>query len=541
MDVVTLGQARVQGDKRYARSYALPALRKLARGSENVNIAVLTDSTGQTQISGNTPRWPRLVCNAIAALFPAYTVIYHEWSSDGSQDQYDGTIYPAVTIQTGTGTANAGGPFVLNFYNGSISGSITASFLGQGPSGIVRYPGIIGNLDCELVFVAFGHNHALTDRNMSMPSLVEQVALDNPRANIILVAQSPSLNDLRNSVHASYVEEYAATRGFGFVDFHQVVIDAGSPTSWYVNSPFDGVHPSLLGSQKWADTVMTYIKGTQFPQQQPSTLSTVVESLLKNSDLTDIGNTLKDWTMFGNAVATADATKYDRPQIGQSVKVTAPTANTAAGISQTVTIPPSWRGKWVTFAARLFKSASSSANAGIITIDDGVSASASGGAFGSQAYNGWYWAFCSMKIGPTAGALNVRVYSEYTSTNAATTGFVNIDRTVLIPGRHLRDVPVRRQGSFTTDVTIRSQRKLRHSETSNDCMGLVTLAAGTAAVTTTAFSSSDRIFWAVQDSGGGSGTWGEIGLSVSGSTLTWTSTSNTDTRKIAWFLIGQAG
>ena len=95
MDVVTLGQARVQGDKRYARSYALPALRKLARGSENVNIAVLTDSTGQTQISGNTPRWPRLVCNAIAALFPAYTVIYHEWSSDGSQDQYDGTIYPS--------------------------------------------------------------------------------------------------------------------------------------------------------------------------------------------------------------------------------------------------------------------------------------------------------------------------------------------------------------------------------------------------------------------------------------------------------------
>lgn len=540
MDVVTLGQARAQGDKRYARSYALPALRKLARGSENVNIAVLTDSTGQTQISGNTPRWPRLVCNAIAALFPAYTVIYHEWSSDGTQDQYDGTIYPAVTIQTGTGTANAGGPFVLNFYNGSISGSITASFLGQGPSGIVRYPGIIGNLDCELVFVGFGHNHALSDRNMSLPSLVEQVALDNPRANIILVAQSPSLNDLRNSVHASYVEEYAATRGFGFVDFHQVVIDAGSPTSWYVNSPFDGVHPSLLGSQKWADTVMTYIKGTQFPQQQPSGLSTVVESLLVNSDLTDIGNTLKNWTTFGGAVCSVDYTKYDRPGIGRSVKITAPTANTAAGILQTLTIPPSWRGKWVTLAARVYKSGLSSANSGIVAMNDGTSG-ASGGAFGSQAYGAFYWAYCTMKIGASAGALNVFVYSENATNNPVTTGFVNVDRVVLIPGRQLRDIPQRREGSFTTDVTIRSQRKLRHSETSNDCMGLVTLAAGTAAVTTTAFSSSDRIFWAVQDSGGGSGTWGEISLSVSGSTLTWTSDNASDTRKIAWFLIGQAG
>lgn len=537
MDVVTLGQARVQGDKRYARSYALPALRKLARGSENVNIAVLTDSTGQTQISGNTPRWPRLVCNAIAALFPAYTVIYHEWSSDGSQDQYDGTIYPDVTIQTGTGTANAGGPFTLHFYNGSISGSITASFLGNGNSGINRYPGIIGSLDCDLIFVAFGHNHAVTDVGMSMQSLVEQVTLDNPRATVVLVAQSPNAADLRNAVHATAMEQYAAARGFGFVDVHQVFIDAGTPAEWYVG---DGTHPSLAGSTVWADTVMTYIKGTQFPQQQPSGLSTAVESLLVNSDLTDIGNTLKNWTTFGGAVCSVDATKYDRPGIGRSVKITAPTANTAAGIQQTLTIPPSWRGKWVTLAARVYKSGLSSANSGIVAMNDGTSGD-SGGAFGSQAYGAFYWAYCTMKIGASAGALNVFVYSENATNNPVTTGFVNVDRVVLIPGRQLRDIPQRREGSFTTDVTIRSQKKLRHSETSNDCMGLVTLAAGTAAVTTTAFSSSDRIFWAVQDSGGGSGTWGEIGLSVSGSTLTWTSTSNTDTRKIAWFLIGQAG
>ena len=89
-------------DSLFAPSYNHPTMAKLARGAENVVIAMLSDSTGQTQLDG-TKRWPRLLAEAIAALFPAYRVTFHEWSEVANA--YNGATYPDVTIQAGTGSA----------------------------------------------------------------------------------------------------------------------------------------------------------------------------------------------------------------------------------------------------------------------------------------------------------------------------------------------------------------------------------------------------------------------------------------------------
>jgi hypothetical protein len=552
------GVSKSVADGRYLQSFTHPAMAKLTRNAENVVIAVLSDSTGQTQLSGTNPqRWPNILCSQIATLFPAYKVIYHEWSDDGGQSQYNGTTYPDVVVQAGTGTGNAGGPFQLDLYNGSISGSIGIGFLGVGPAGINRYPGIIGNLVADLIFISFGQNNVLTDKDMTLTSLVEQVALDNEQAVIAVIAQNPRLSDLRQAVHASGGQSYAARRGFGFIDVHQVFIDAGTPASsltantWYVNTggvPLDGIHPSYLGSQQWSNTVLKYLSGAQFPQQQPSTLSTAVEPITKNADFADAGFTFKNWTLVGGAVGLGSQVVWDRPNSNSSVqKLTAPVANVAQSETQTVVLPPSWRSKWVSLCVRMWVPTitnGGSSTSGIVTLGDGTQ-TVSGGAWGTSGKGAWVWVHVPMKItaGTSNAILTMTLFSEYSASNASTTGYIYIDRAFIIPGRVLRDMPLRRNGVFSyTDIVIRRGKWSAPESGSSGYQGVATMVAGTVTVAATSVAAGDRVRLTAQSAGAGVGTWGELAVTTITATTSFiiTSASSTDTRIVLWEIVGNA-
>ena len=106
----------------------------------------------------------------------------------------------------------------------------------------------------------------------------EQVTLDNPDASVVFIAQNANTADKRQEVHASVVERYARMRGFGFVDVLKVFAAAGNPVGWYDG---DTIHPSLTGSTAWTAAVLRFLKSTEFPQQQPSTLSTAVKPITR--------------------------------------------------------------------------------------------------------------------------------------------------------------------------------------------------------------------------------------------------------------------
>jgi hypothetical protein len=176
---------------------------RLQQNQQSVVLGVLGDSTGVT-VTGTQTRWPYLVAQALAAMYPAYTVSYQQWN-DGNQN-YDA----AVAVQTGTGSNT------LTIYNGSFSGSNEVYATTRLALMIPATP--------ALIILNYGHNQssltsAYRQKLYELTRLVEDTF---PGAGIVVTAQNPKRADVTDAAaHLLRVQvkmDLAAAEGYGLID-----------------------------------------------------------------------------------------------------------------------------------------------------------------------------------------------------------------------------------------------------------------------------------------------------------------------------------
>jgi len=254
MDPVTLGMAKAAAKKSIQDITASPfaALRfKLDQGLENASFAVVGDSTGAGRgDTGNPKRWVFQFAQKIAAAYPAYTVNFRAWNINTTS--YDATY----VIQAGTGTGNAGGPFVLDIWNGSASGK-TPLYSQQNTLAILP---TTANPDV----IVFNHGHNITqaaDDNTvaTYYAMVRDfLRFSTFRPNVVIMGQNPRVAPAANiSIHMqrmNRLQELAAAEGWSFLNITQAFLD--TPNYASLIEPTDGIHPTDAGgSALWASYV----------------------------------------------------------------------------------------------------------------------------------------------------------------------------------------------------------------------------------------------------------------------------------------------
>ncbi|AZS11724.1 tail fiber protein [Arthrobacter phage Maja] len=263
MDPVTLGMAKADASKKYAPmgGAAAALMSKLEAGKENASMVIFGDSTGDETNIAN--RWPRRTAQWLAAKYPQYTVNFRHWDKVNADLTPTGS-YSALgagkseVIQTGTGTGNAGGPFVLDIWNGSASGSAPAYNLAASRWQVMAIP--ISPVP-DLVFINHGHNAGGSSgaqfRYLLM-QLTRSVQSLWPQAGIIVTAQNPmgvGVGDYALDLQrARAVISLAATEGYGLVNILQTYLNNPSYDAQWLN-PADHLHPSDAGSVVWTNEV----------------------------------------------------------------------------------------------------------------------------------------------------------------------------------------------------------------------------------------------------------------------------------------------
>jgi len=263
MDPVTLGMAKADAAKKYAPTGGAAAalISKLDAGKENASMVIFGDSTGDETNIAN--RWPRRTAQWLAAKYPQYTVNFRHWDKQNADLTPTGAYWALGTgksevIQTGTGTGNAGGPFVLDIWNGSASGSAPAYNLAAARWQVMAIP--ISPVP-DLVFINHGHNSGGSSgaqfRYLLM-QLTRAVQSLWPQAGIIVTAQNPmgvGVGDYANDLlRARAVVSLAATEGYGLVNVLQAFLNNPNYDAQWLN-PADHLHPSDAGSVVWTNEV----------------------------------------------------------------------------------------------------------------------------------------------------------------------------------------------------------------------------------------------------------------------------------------------
>lgn len=236
MDVVSLGLAKTAA-RSMPRPSALSAISgRLKRGTEDVVLAVVGDSTGN-----EATEWVRLVAAWLAARYPAYTVLHRLWNETGVN--YDA----ATTIQTGTGSKT------LTIYNASTSGKnatystpLLASQLPVAPHAVI---------------LNYGHNSGVSVVRADNYTLIRAIREKYPFATVVLTAQNP-----RGPADAGYADSLtrghvnialAQEEGLGLINVFQAFLSNPTYTAdWLLG---DLLHPNTAGSARWAQEVQKHL------------------------------------------------------------------------------------------------------------------------------------------------------------------------------------------------------------------------------------------------------------------------------------------
>jgi hypothetical protein len=134
---------------------------------------------------------------------------------------------------------------VLDIWNMSVSGTRENYGLTYAESAIIpKTP--------DLLFVSYGHNDGADTVlfRWGIQSLVETVAAQSPRTEILLIAQNPETGNSYQQAHAAELADLTAEEDVGLVDVLGAFEATGNPSA-YVNP--DGVHPTVGGS--WLGTL----------------------------------------------------------------------------------------------------------------------------------------------------------------------------------------------------------------------------------------------------------------------------------------------
>jgi lysophospholipase L1-like esterase len=157
-------------------------LQELGDDASNVNIVVAGDSTGD-----EPDEWVFLLAQELAPLYPSYGVNYYLWNR-----RNPGWPSTPWVVQLG-----APGNHVLNIWNMSVSGTREYYGLTYAESAIIpKTP--------DLLFVSYGHNDGADTVlfRWGIQSLVETVAAQSPRTEILLIAQNPETGSYQQA-HAA--------------------------------------------------------------------------------------------------------------------------------------------------------------------------------------------------------------------------------------------------------------------------------------------------------------------------------------------------
>lgn len=224
---------------------------KLGQGLENAALAIIGDSTGAGRgNSGNPTRWVYLFALKIAAAYPAYTVNFRGYNV--STTSYDTTY----VIQTGTGTGNAGGPFVLDIWNGSASG-MAPLYSQQNMLTLLPATALP-----DVVIFNHGHNITQAADDTTIATYYAMVRdllrFSTYRPNVVIVGQNPRVSPAANinshMQRMNRLQELAASEGWSYLNVTQAFLD--TPNYASLIEPADGIHPTDAGgSPLWANYV----------------------------------------------------------------------------------------------------------------------------------------------------------------------------------------------------------------------------------------------------------------------------------------------
>ena len=407
-------------------------LAKLTRGVEDACYLYVSDSTGN-----ELAEHIYLELVALAARFPAYTVLYYLWND--TTKAYD----TAVVVQTGTGSKT------LRLYNLAISGSQPAHFLDS-----TRWsPGIAALAFVpDAIFISHGHNMGSVDtenaqqgcRN-NLLQFTEEVSAQYPNAGMVLMSQNPTYLTGRESwqaIKARIWQDVAAQRGYGFIDVHQAFQDTGNPAA-YVKA--DQIHPTVAsdapapnGSRLWADTfiaALRYDPRSAAIASRPSAFVEPARNLITNGDFTtwsDAGAAPDGWTAI-NATISKDTTNVETG--AYALRVVGGGASGLAGLEWVVDpaaagIKGYVDGKVITIKARV-RVPSGATPPSLIVTDQTGGTNQRRTDLSQYATGRFVWMSVTKRLTAAPTLLRVQVCSRVTGT---TGGDISVDRVEIVEG-----------------------------------------------------------------------------------------------------------
>lgn len=416
-------------------------LAKLTRGQQSASIVIIGDSTSGSSPATVSVRWPWLIADALGDKFPAYTVNYYAWDPNLLSSTGIDNYAAPVTVQTGTGTDNAGGPFVLSVYVFAVGNSSTDYQIGHMDRGV-------GAIQPDLIFISHGHNeqHTMlpfitpTQYKGQMLALTESARAAAPRASVIIIGQNPDPNSHDQAVKADEYETVAELKGFGFLDIHQAFIDYGDWVNDLMQSPTDK-HPNAAGQALMAAEVMkafTYRRNQPPRVPLPSSLLEPAEPLNFNPDFSVWvdGSSPIGYRLSGAAV-NKNYTNVDNDEVGYSCRITATGA--APSFIEFRVPAAKWRNQPVNVAVRLRLPSGSPTTAGSVQIGSQINSNGDPtslvtwrNARSNSIITGKFvWVVLEHNVVSTASWIVVRIYAD-TANNAAAD--ISVQRVVLVPG-----------------------------------------------------------------------------------------------------------
>lgn len=420
-----------------AYAATMPLISKLRMNKRDAaTIVQYGDSTSAT-----IGAWPGILATEMAALWPAWSFKFADWSVETN------TNFSAPgAISTGSGTG------VVTWYNHGIPSTNTPDVLGS------HFANAVLNIpDPDLFVIGHGHNeYAGPSTSAYDPPAYSQMAaflatlrLYHPTVPILLVLQNPvaiTANATQERRNDPY-RRLAGDLGIGLVDvFHAFT---GSPL-WSKAAPgplmADDTHPSALGYQLWADTMLPYFSPPADPNSelvpygspQQSPLATRRLSLLVNGDFSSWTGGPDGWAAVGSPTVTQDTGTVDTAEGTKTYSIKVAASGSAIGyLTQTLPIALV-RGKNICLTVREFVSSTAptgNASGMLGIVIDGVETQTGTTNYGRD---GWFYRSIHAKVPSTANAVSVRLYGSTSASTAGVAFFSEAAATVgALPARAL--------------------------------------------------------------------------------------------------------
>lgn len=398
---------------------------------------------------------------------------------------------------TATGTVTARiAPFVFWDFNCSVPGKTPQYVLGA------RWNAAVAAVPSpDLICIIHGHNtfdptpntNGYVNQHGYFLSLTEEIAIQHPKAGILLESQNPTFTPGRETWQAQkaqVLQAICAQRGYGFIDVHQAFIDTGNPAA-YVKS--DLIHPTTSadapapnGSRLWADVVgqaLVYSRDAASLPRQRSSLLDAAASLVPNVNFTDWSGTNPDGWTATNATLTKDTTTFETGTY--SMRITAG-GSTGAAMAELTSLT-SWgnkallAGRPVTLAARVFVPDTYTGTPSVVI--KGTGGTAQQGRMDGQtdARGRWQWLIVGRTDTGDGGQLTVQLAARL---SGSASGYILVDRIRVVEGDLPRDVVTGTPGPAGAAGTSAGQLDYIGTAGDNPALGMLLAAYGGVGVST---------------------------------------------------------